>query len=60
MGADQPSFDVAEQGVDDGKELAGIGAVTLDHRGVFQIRAEIGAAIAGKPIGQQMRIGDRA
>jgi hypothetical protein len=25
---------------------------------VFQIRAEIGAAIAGKPVGQQMRIGN--
>ena len=57
MGADQLGFDVAEQGVDDREEFAGIGAVVLDHRGVFQIRAEIGAAIAGKPIGQQMRIG---
>src|SRR6516165_7611276 len=57
MGAEQPGFDVAEQGVDDREEFAGIGAVVLDHRGVFQIRAEIGAAIAGEPIGQQMRIG---
>src|ERR1700720_2183345 len=36
MGADQPGFDVAEQRVDDREELAGIGAVVLDHRGVFQ------------------------
>ena len=35
MGADQPGFDVAEQGVDDREEFAGIGAVVLDHRGVF-------------------------
>ena len=56
MGADQPGFDVAEQRVDDREELAGIGAVVLDHRGVLQILAEIDAAIAGKPIGQQMRI----
>jgi hypothetical protein len=46
MGADQPSFDVAEQRVNDREELAGIGAFVLDHRGVFQILAEIGAAIA--------------
>ena len=59
MGADEPGFDVAEQGVDDREEFAGIGAVVLDHRGVLQILAEIGvaAAIAGKPVGQQMRIG---
>src|ERR1700720_2241096 len=59
MGADQPGFDVAEQRVDDREELAGIGAVVLDHRGVLQILTEIGvaAAIAGKPVGQQMRIG---
>ena len=59
MGADQPGFDVAEQRVDDREEFSGIGAVVLDHRGVFQILAEIGvaAAIAGKPVGQQMRIG---
>jgi hypothetical protein len=58
MGADQPGFDVAEEGVDDWEELAGIGAAVLDHRGVFQILAEIGvAAAAGKPVGQQMRIG---
>ena len=36
MGADEPGFDVAEQGVDDREELAGIGAVVLDHRGVLQ------------------------
>jgi hypothetical protein len=54
MGADQPGFDVAEQRVDDREELAGIGALVLDHRGVLQILTEIGlaAAIAGKPVGQ--------
>jgi hypothetical protein len=54
MGADQPSFDVAEQGVDDREEFAGIGAVILDHRNVFQILAEtsVAAAITGKPVGQ--------
>ena len=57
MGVDQPSFDVAKQGVDDREEFAGIGALALDHRGVFQMIAEISAAIAGKPVGQQMRIG---
>ena len=59
MGADQPGFDVAEQRVDDREEFGGIGAVALDHRGVFQILAETGvaAAITGKPVGQQMRIG---
>jgi hypothetical protein len=50
-------FDVAEQRMADREELAGIGAHALDHRGMLQILAEIGAAIAGKPIGQQMRIG---
>src|SRR5215472_15477610 len=49
MGADQPGFDVAEQRVDDREEFAGIGARALDHRRVLQMRAEIGAAIAGKP-----------
>ena len=51
MGADQPGFDVAEQRVNDREELAGIGAFALDHRRVFQILAEIGASIAGKPVG---------
>ena len=36
MGADQPGFDVAEQRVDDREELAGIGAVILDHRVCFK------------------------
>src|SRR5262245_15649377 len=59
MGADQPGFDVAEKGVDDREEVAGIGAVVLDHRRVLEMLGEIGvtAAIAGKPVGQQMRIG---
>ena len=59
IGADQSGFDVAEQSMDDQEELAGIGAVVLDHRGVLQILTEIGlgAAIASKPVGQQMRIG---
>ena len=44
---------------DDREELAGIGAVALDHRGVLQMSSEIGlaATIAGKSIGQQMPIG---
>ena len=33
MGADQLGFDVAEQGVDDREEFAGICAVVLDYRG---------------------------
>jgi hypothetical protein len=59
MGADEPGFDVAEQGVDDREELAGIGAVVLDHRGVLQMLVEGGlaAAIAGEPVGQEMRPG---
>src|SRR5437879_11225008 len=59
MGADEPGFDVAEQGMDDREELAGIGAVVLDHRGVLQMLAEggIAAAIAGEPVGQEMRPG---
>jgi hypothetical protein len=59
MGADEPGFDVAEEGMDDREELAGIGAVVLDHRGVLQVLAEggVAAAIAGEPVGQQMRPG---
>jgi hypothetical protein len=49
MGADQPGFDVAEQRVDDREEFAGLGAVVLDHRGMFQILAKtsVAAAITG-------------
>src|SRR5439155_333267 len=56
MGADEPGFDVAEQGVDDREELAGIGGFVLHHRRVLQMLAEGGlaAAIAGEPVGQQM------
>jgi len=45
--------------MDDREELAGIGAVVLDHRGVLQMLDEggVAAAIAGEPIGQQMRPG---
>src|SRR6516225_2220720 len=59
MGADEPGFDVAEQGMDDREELAGLGALVLDHRGVPQVPAEIGVltAIAGKAVGQELRIG---
>jgi hypothetical protein len=62
MGADQPGFDVTKQGVDDREEFARIGAGVLDHRCVLQMLCEIGAmgAIAGKPVGQQMRIGELA
>ena len=47
------------QGVDDREELAGIGAVVLDHRGVFQMLVEggVAAAIASEPVGQEMRPG---
>src|ERR1700724_848312 len=56
MSADEPGFDVAEQGMDDREELTGIGAVVLHHRGVRQMLAEggIAAAIAGEPVGQEM------
>jgi hypothetical protein len=36
VGADQPGFDVAEQGVDDREEFAGIYAVALDHGVCFK------------------------
>ena len=53
MGADEPGFDVAEQRMDDREELAGIGALVLDHRRVLQMIAEggVAAAIAGEPVG---------
>jgi hypothetical protein len=59
MSADEPGFDVAEQGMNDREERAGIGAVVLDHRRVLQMLAEggIAAAIAGEPVGQEMRPG---
>jgi len=59
MSADEPGFDVAEQGMDDREEGAGIGARVLDDRRVLQMLAEIGvvAVIAGKPVGQQMGLG---
>ena len=45
--------------MDDREEFAGVGALALDHWGVLQMLAESGiaAAIAGKPVGQQMRMG---
>ena len=45
--------------VDDREECAGIGALALDYRRWLQMLSEIGvaAAIAGKSVGQQMRIG---
>jgi len=42
MGADPPGFDVVEQSVDGREELAGIGAVVLDRRGVLH-RCELAA-----------------
>src|SRR5258708_28398653 len=59
MGADEPGFDVAEQGMDDREELAGIGSFALDYRRVLQMLAEAGiaAAIAGEPVGQEMGLG---
>ena len=54
MGADEPGFDVAEQGMDDWEKLAGIGAIDLDHRRVLQMLAEggIAATIADELVGQ--------
>src|SRR5437764_13133983 len=59
MGADEPGFDVAEQGVDDREEGAGIGGFVLDHWRVLQMLAESGvaAAITREPVGQEMRPG---
>jgi hypothetical protein len=59
MSADEPGLDVAEQGMDDREELAGIGCCALDHRRVLQMLAEasVAAAIAGKPVGQEMGLG---
>ena len=56
MSADEPGFDVAKQSMDDREELAGIGSFALDHRRVLQMLVEAGvaAAIAGKPVGQEM------
>src|SRR5437588_2773422 len=56
MGADEPGFDVAEQRMDDREELAGIGALVLDHRRVLQMLGEggIAAAITREPVGQEM------
>src|SRR5205085_2877850 len=47
---DEPGFDVAEQGMDDREELAGMGCFALDHRRVLQMLAKAGVttAIAGK------------
>ena len=45
MSADEPGFDVAEQGMDDWEELTGIGAFVLHHRRVRQMLAEGTAAI---------------
>src|ERR1700731_2005717 len=59
MSADKPGFNVAEQGMDDREERAGIGGFALDHRRVLQMLAEAGVttAIAGKPVGQEMGLG---
>src|SRR6266851_4100700 len=56
VSADEPGFDIAEQSMDDREELAGIDSFALDHRRVLQMLAEAGvaAAIAGKPVGQEM------
>jgi hypothetical protein len=59
MGADKPGFDVAEQRMDDWEELAGVGALVLDHRGMPEVLAKggIAAAIAREPVGQEVRLG---
>ena len=55
MGADEPGFDVAEQGMDDREEGAGIGGFVLDYWRVLQMLAESGvaAAITREPVGQE-------
>src|SRR4051794_24294804 len=55
MGADEPGFDVAEEGMDDWEEGAGIGGFVLNHWRVLQMLGEggIAAAITREPVGQQ-------
>ena len=59
MGIDEPGFDVAEQGVDGREERADIGAVRPGPPGCASMLVEggIAAAIAGEPVGQEMRPG---
>src|SRR5437899_7977469 len=59
MGADEPGFDVAEPRMDDREEFASVGAFVLDDGGVPEVFAEggIAAAIAGEPVGQEVRLG---
>lgn len=40
MGTNQPSLDVAEDGVNDREELGCVLAIALYHRGVFQMVAK--------------------
>jgi hypothetical protein len=56
MSADQPGFDVAENGVDDRKKFRGIGTIALDDRRVLEMLLErrFAAGIAAKAIRQQM------
>src|SRR5438045_2741092 len=44
MGADEPGFDVAEEGMDDWEEGAGIGGFVLNHWRVLQMLGEGGNA----------------
>src|SRR2546423_14712386 len=55
MGADEPGFDVAEEGMDDWEEGAGIGGFVLNHWRVLQMLGGggIAAAITPEPLGQQ-------
>ena len=57
MGADEPGFDRAEQGVDDREELGGLGALVLDNGRVFEMVIErcLLTLLAGKAIGHEVR-----
>ena len=59
MGADEPGFDIAEQGMDDWEEGARIGGFVLDYWRVLEMLGEggVAAAITREPVGQQMRPG---
>jgi hypothetical protein len=46
VGAGEPGFDVAEQGMDDREEFRGVSAVVLDDRRVLDMLAEIGLLTA--------------
>ena len=53
MGADEPGFDRAEQGMDDREKLGGFGTLILNDGRVFEmvIECRLFALIAGKAVG---------